>query len=304
MIRLLFPEISFTGLLGRGAFWREFILAVITAPIVIGVLSHIVIIFSVATANGLAIDVMYGPALAALLVSAVVVRNAVAFCGIVKRRMNDIGYNALQFWLDSWMVMLAVPVAVVMMMADLPLQGKYLLAIFLFYLAVSQLSRVVRLWWRLLFEPGHMAHAPQRGRPTQERAGSAQHDAGTLVAGRPADAERDRGAALSTAGLARLPVASHLEALRRWLDQPVLATDGALAAPGRPAARTATPQQAAASPSVIKKQVVAHHRNESKAERPNKAYQSPSGVPIRASYGQPRQGRSTFWSGLLRGPWG
>jgi hypothetical protein len=77
-----------------------------------------------------------------------------------------------------------------------------------------------------------------------------------------------------------LPVVKQLEAARRWLDKPV--------AGGREAP---APEPAA--------------RQRDRTAKKKTRYQTPSGRPsVQRAHSLPRQGRSSWFEGLLRGPWG
>ncbi len=77
----------------------------------------------------------------------------------------------------------------------------------------------------------------------------------------------------------KVPALAQFEAVRHWLQQPVVAAD---------VVETASPEPA-------------RHLAHSKTKT---VYKTPRRRPVRAAYRLPRHGRSSLLAGLLRGPWG
>ena len=77
----------------------------------------------------------------------------------------------------------------------------------------------------------------------------------------------------------KVPALSQFEAVRRWLEQPVVASGAGETAATEPGRRPT--------------------RGKTKT-----VYKTPQGRPVQAAYRLPRHGRSSLLAGLLRGPWG
>ena len=77
----------------------------------------------------------------------------------------------------------------------------------------------------------------------------------------------------------KVPALAQFEAVRQWLEQPVVASGARETAAAKPVGQSA--------------------RSKSKT-----VYKTPRGRPVRAAYRLPRHGRSSLLAGLLRGPWG
>lgn len=84
------------------------------------------------------------------------------------------------------------------------------------------------------------------------------------------------------AAATRMPALAQFDAVRQWLEKPVLSSD------------------ADATPEVLP---TSRPAPRSKPKR-KKVYKTPQGRPVQAAYSQPRHGRSSLLAGLLRGPWG
>ena len=77
----------------------------------------------------------------------------------------------------------------------------------------------------------------------------------------------------------KVPALARFDAVRRWLEQPVVASGAGETAAAEPVRR----------------------RTRSKTKT---VYKTPRGRPVQAAYRLPRHGRSSLFAGLLRGPWG
>jgi len=80
----------------------------------------------------------------------------------------------------------------------------------------------------------------------------------------------------------KMPALAQFDAVRQWLEKPVLSSDADAPPDVLPTGRSA-PR------STPKRKTV---------------YKTPQGRPIQAAYSLPRHGRSSLLAGLLRGPWG
>ena len=78
----------------------------------------------------------------------------------------------------------------------------------------------------------------------------------------------------------KLPALAQFEAVRQWLEQPVVA-----------GADQAAPQMPSKS------------RN-TRQVKSKSIYRTPKGRPVEAAYSRPRHGPSSLLAGFLRGPWG
>ena len=84
------------------------------------------------------------------------------------------------------------------------------------------------------------------------------------------------------AAATKTPVLAQIEAVRQWLEQPVVA---------------ATAEAAPHAPTKVCKA-----RQRKVKAKP--IYTASKSRPVQAAYSLPRHGRSTLLAGLLRGPWG
>ena len=79
---------------------------------------------------------------------------------------------------------------------------------------------------------------------------------------------------------ANVPALAQFEALRRWLDEPVVAGGNAAGGKSKPG----------------------HGRRRQRQKLVS--YKSPPTNAVRVAHRLPKHGRSSWLSGLLRGPWG
>lgn len=307
MLRLLFPRIDFAGRIGRGMFWRELVVTALTAPVILGFLSYIFIEFSAAAAAGLSVDHARPKALAGFALALVGLRNTIAFWSVVKRRMNDIGYNGADFWRDSRPLAIVVVLLIVLALT-LPVLGHTaILIVPIIWLCLWQMKKVVTFACRLLATPSidseealqlaqaRAAPAPARRLDLKIRhwLGEDISDTGLRKITRALQSEFNQFSdeVKRSKTLAELKTAptqyNLLNQLQHWLNQPVVAAQGT-GRMDRSDRGTAPSRQPKLRP----------------PQREKVAYKSPVTNAVRVARSQPRHGRSTFWSGLIRGPWG
>jgi len=301
MIRLFFPKIDFAGRVSRSVFWRELAIAMVTAPIVLGLLTYLINEFRVAATDGLAVDDARAKALAGFALTAIGLRNTVAFWSIVKRRMNDIGYGQLDIWRDSRPLYFAV-VLIVIMLVGLPLGGiTAILILPILLLIYWQIGRVFGFAWRLIVSPSHdgpgakrpppTVHEPspidQLGAPLARWIGRNTQEGNMQNFVRAAQNElqrlgEDAKASKIWADVKNATQDSNvLENLASWLNQPVATSPR----------KSSKPERRARAAEMISK-------------RHKTIFKSPPTNPVIAARTEPKHGRSSLISGLLRGPCG
>lgn len=307
MLRLFFPRIDFSGRISRGMFWRELVVTALTAPVIFGLLTYLFNEFSAAAAAGLAVDHGRPKAVAGFALALIALRNTIAFWSTVKRRMNDIGYGGLDFWRDSRP--LAIVIVLIMVLAStMPVLGHTaILIVPIIWLCLWQVKKVFAFTWRLLVAPSV---------DSQEALQLAQARAAPAPAGRlDLKIRRWLGDDISETGMGKVARVLQTEftklsdevmrsktlaelkttpakynvltQMQQWLNQPVVAAEGTgrIDLPDRETAPSRQPKLR-------------------RPQREKAAYKSPVTNAVRAARSQPRHGRSSIWSGLLRGPWG
>ena len=213
-------------------------------------------------------------------------RNTIAFWSIVKRRMNDVGYRALDFWRDSKPLMIAVLLMIVLVGTQPFIGYTALLIVPIMWLGLWQIKKVATFVWRLVVAPSfdsdeaaHAAVAIAAPVPAGRLDLKIQHWLGHDVS----DTSFRKIARAAQDGLSKLSDEAQrstiLADLKAWLDQPVIVASNASAANSSGSLRKARPREKV-------------------------TYKSPVTRTVVAARSQPKSGRSTLLNGLLRGPWG
>lgn len=310
MLRLLFPEISFQGRLGRGAFCRELLIAAATTPIVVGLLTYLAdgVTFAAMESGS---DEVRGKFIAGLMLTALWARNSMAMLGVIRRRMNDLGYGRQDFWRDSRPIQIAILLLVVFA-ATAPTGVTAMLIVPIFWIFIWQFVRLIGLCVKLFSAPsgseavttrvsdpnpwGEYGSEPQqtsingvKGQPLKQVTDAIDHLKGAFdeefkSLSKEEQAKRVR-AELKVAA-EKIPFLAMLLNVRQWLDQPVVAK-------GDTSESYEAPQRS--------REPRAQRRG---ARRKKEIFKSPTGSAVQVASSLPKPGRSSLLSGLLRGPWG
>ena len=141
LTRLILPEICFSGRLGRTAFWREIAVSIFWTPVVVAALGFLIKEAANVT-PGIAGSGLSLGALAGIVVFALGARNMVAMLGVIKRRMNDRGYDRTRIMKFTWpliTVLMLFPAALVVPPALAVAPILMVVQFFLFIRAASDL---------------------------------------------------------------------------------------------------------------------------------------------------------------------
>ncbi len=301
MLRLFFPRIEFSGRLSRAAFYRELALSFWWTPIVVGGIAYVVNELSVAAVNGFQVDHARATAVTGFVLTGIGIRNVIAMLGVSRRRARDAGVSVARATLPLRILMglaLAtvaittaglkdaimpfVPLATIAVSALVAWQGFALFSIAA-QLVLAPSAEDVEV------EPVRRSQNPWAGIDPQ-----AEHKA---------ELPGHVGAQFAQAGkwLAALPIAA--ETFRQSKGTAADRVAAVLAA--LPADLLNREQTKIVQGALIGYKQSVEARQQDAEEAPAAPVtRNPADSIAVASYHRPRSGRSSIWSGLLRGPWG